>query len=165
MGGDVKAQVSRAIVVIDEAQHLSDAFLIDLGGFLNFAFDSRELFTLWLVGLPTLSRRLHLLQHSALLTRVASEVRLEPLDRDTFLGALEHAITVAGATNKLYSAPVRDGAKQTERIRAGIFIGHGQFSVRSRAVVIRGGRARVRRLQTFYSAAPLRGEMSFSAAH
>jgi type II secretory pathway predicted ATPase ExeA len=28
------------IVVIDEAQHLSDAFLMDLSGFLNFAFDS-----------------------------------------------------------------------------------------------------------------------------
>lgn len=34
------------IIVIDEAQHLSDAFLLDLGDFLNFAFDSRDLFTL-----------------------------------------------------------------------------------------------------------------------
>ena len=38
------------VVVIDEAQLLSDAFLLDLSGFLNFAFDSRELLTLWLVG-------------------------------------------------------------------------------------------------------------------
>jgi type II secretory pathway predicted ATPase ExeA len=91
------------IVVIDEAQHLSDAFLMDLSGFLNFAFDSRDLFTLWLVGLPAIGRRLHQLQHAALLTRVASEVRLEPLDRETFLAALEHAFTAAGATTKLYS--------------------------------------------------------------
>jgi MSHA biogenesis protein MshM len=91
------------IIVIDEAQHLSDAFLMDLGGFLNFAFDSRDLFTLWLVGLPALSRRLHQVQHAALMTRVASEVRLEPLDRDAFMAALEHAFRAAGANTKVYS--------------------------------------------------------------
>ena len=34
------------VLVLDEAQHLSDAFLIDLSSFLNFAFDSRDLLTL-----------------------------------------------------------------------------------------------------------------------
>lgn len=91
------------VVVIDEAQHLSDSFLLDLSGFLNFAFDSRDLFTLWLVGLTPLNRRLRQLQHAALYTRVATEVRLEPLDRDTFICALEHAFKAAGATNKAYS--------------------------------------------------------------
>jgi len=91
------------IVVIDEAQHLSDAFLLDLGGFLNFAFDSRDLFTLWLVGLPPLSRRLRMLQHAALLTRVATEVRLEPLDREAFGLALDHGFKSAGATSKVIS--------------------------------------------------------------
>lgn len=91
------------IVVIDEAQHLSDTFLLDLGGFLNFAFDSRELFTLWLVGLPTLQRRLRQLQHAALHTRVATEVRLEPLDRETFGLALDHGLEAAGATGKVLS--------------------------------------------------------------
>ena len=38
------------VLIIDEAQHLSDRFLADLSGFLNFAFDSRDLLTLWLVG-------------------------------------------------------------------------------------------------------------------
>ena len=91
------------ILVIDEAQHLSDAFLHDLGGFLNFAFDSRELFTMWLVGLPILSRRLRLLQHAALLTRVSTEVHLESLDRDTFGLAIEHGFKAAGATSKSIS--------------------------------------------------------------
>lgn len=91
------------IIVIDEAQHLSDPFLLDLGGFLNFAFDSRELFTLWLVGLTPLTRRLRQLQHAALLTRVATEVRLEPLDRETFGLALAHGLEAAGATSKIIS--------------------------------------------------------------
>src|SRR5580658_3225767 len=91
------------VVVIDEAQHLSDAFLLDLSGFLNFTFDSRDLLTLWLVGLPPLARRLHMQQHAALATRIAVEVRLEPLDRDAFVGAVEHALKAAGATQKILS--------------------------------------------------------------
>jgi MSHA biogenesis protein MshM len=91
------------VIVIDEAQHLTERFLIDLSGFLNFAFDSRDLFTLWLVGLTPLTRRLRQLQHAALLSRVATEVRLEPLDRETFGFALAHGLEAAGATSKIIS--------------------------------------------------------------
>lgn len=93
------------VVVIDEAQHLSDAFLLDLAGFLNFAFDSRDLLTLWLVGHPPLARRLAMQQHAALRTRIAVEVRLEPFDKDTFAAAVEHALKACGATQKVLSDP------------------------------------------------------------
>jgi type II secretory pathway predicted ATPase ExeA len=96
------------VVVIDEAQHLSDAFLLDLSGFLNFAFDSRDLLTLWLVGLPPLARRLHMHQHAALATRIAAEIRLEPLDRETFTAAVDHAFKAAGATQKILSDPAAE---------------------------------------------------------
>jgi type II secretory pathway predicted ATPase ExeA len=96
------------ILVIDEAQHLSDAFLLDLSGFLNFAFDSRDLLTLWLVGLPPLARRLHMHQHAALATRIAVELRLDPLDRDTFAAAVDHAFKAAGATQKILSDPASE---------------------------------------------------------
>ncbi len=89
------------LVVLDEAQHLSDSFLTDLGGFLNFAFDSRDLLTLWLVGLPPLARRLHMQQHAALRSRIAVELRLEPLDRDLFGAAVEHGFKAAGASQKV----------------------------------------------------------------
>jgi len=93
------------VVVLDEAQHLSDKFLIDLSGFLNFAFDSRELLTLWLVGLPPLSRHLHMQQHAALWTRVAEEVHMEPFDRETFSALIDHGFKAVGATSKLLSDP------------------------------------------------------------
>src|SRR5208282_5496678 len=96
------------ILVIDEAQHLSDAFLLDLSGFLNFAFDSRDLLTLWLVGLPPLARRLHMHQHAALATRITAELRLEPLDRDAFTAAVDHAFKAAGATQKVLSDPAAE---------------------------------------------------------
>ena len=89
------------LLVLDEAQHLSDTFLTDLAGFLNFAFDSRDLLTLWLVGLPHLTRRLHMQQYAALRSRVAVEIRLEPLERDAFVAAVEHGLKAAGASQKV----------------------------------------------------------------
>ncbi|MBI2392033.1 MAG: ATP-binding protein [Deltaproteobacteria bacterium] len=91
------------VIVLDEAQNLSDSFLIDLAGFLNFAFDSRDLMPVWLVGLPPLVKRLHQLQHDALRTRIAVEIRLEALDRQAFGAAVEHAFKAAGATQTLVS--------------------------------------------------------------
>jgi len=93
------------IVIIDEAQHLSDKFLMDLSGFLNFAFDTRDLLTLWLVGLPGLTRRLKMHNHQALTTRKAAEVRLESLDRQTFTALIDFSLKSAGATQKLLAEP------------------------------------------------------------
>ncbi len=92
---------SAPVIVLDEAQHLSDVFLLDLAGFLNFAFDSRDLVTLWLVGLPHLTRRLHMQQHAALRSRIAVEIHMEPLDRDAFAAAVEHGLKAAGASQKI----------------------------------------------------------------
>jgi type II secretory pathway predicted ATPase ExeA len=96
------------VVVIDEAQHLSDRFLADLSGFLNFAFDSRDLFTLWLVGLPALAQRLRMQQHAPLAMRVAAQVHLEPLGREPFVALVEHGLAAAGATAKLLSDPAME---------------------------------------------------------
>ena len=93
------------VIILDEGHRLSDSFLADLAGFLNFAFDSRELLTLWLVGQPLLVTRLHQQQHDALRTRIAVEMRLESLDRQTFGATLEHAFKTAGATQSVLSDP------------------------------------------------------------
>jgi len=93
------------VIVLDEAQHLSDRFLLDLCGFLNFAMDSRDLLTLWLVGLPALLRNLKMRQHQALVSRIATEIRLEPLDRESFGSMIEHGLKAAGATQKLLADP------------------------------------------------------------
>src|SRR3972149_12213608 len=83
------------VIILDEAQHLSDRFLIDLSGFLNFTFDSRDLLTLWLVGLPPLARHLRMQQHAPLALRVVHQVHLEPLDRDLFRAMGDHALKAA----------------------------------------------------------------------
>jgi len=93
------------VIVLDEAHHLSDAFLSDLGGFLNFAFDSRDLLTVWLVGLTPLAARLRTQQHQALATRLAAHVHLEPLGRDAFAVLIDHGLRAAGSQSKLLSDP------------------------------------------------------------
>jgi type II secretory pathway predicted ATPase ExeA len=93
------------VIIFDEAQHLSDKFLIDLSGFLNFAFDSRDLLTLWLAGLSTFRKHLQMQVHAALKTRVVAEVHLDPLDRETFSLFLDHGLKSAGATSKLLAEP------------------------------------------------------------
>ena len=99
---------TQPVVVIDEAQHLSDRFLVDLSGFLNFAFDSRDLLTLWLVGLPPLARHLRLQQHAPLAMRVVHQIRLEALARDGFAAMVEHALKAVGATQTLLSDPAKE---------------------------------------------------------
>jgi type II secretory pathway predicted ATPase ExeA len=94
------------MLVIDEAQHLHDDFFLDLAGFLNYAFDSRDLLTVWLVGLPSLDRRLAMRHHSALSTRIVSSNKLLPrTERDDFLAMIDHAMTTAGANARLLSDP------------------------------------------------------------
>jgi len=101
----VDEQATLPILVLDEAQHLSDRFLIDLSGFVNFAFDSRDLFPLWLVGLPRLTTHLRMQQHAALAMRIAVHVHLEPLGREPFTALVSHGLNAAGAQDKLLSDP------------------------------------------------------------
>lgn len=93
------------VLVLDEAQRLSDAFLLDLCGFLNFAFDRKTLLVLWLVGLPALSRRLKMQLHAPLASRLAAQVHLEPLAREDFAALLQHATQAAGHKAKLLTDP------------------------------------------------------------
>jgi type II secretory pathway predicted ATPase ExeA len=96
------------VIILDEAQHLSDPFLIDLSGFLNFAFDSRDLLTMWLVGLPPLTRLLRMQPHAPLAMRVVHQVHLEPLDRDLFRAMVEHGLKAVGATQTILADPARE---------------------------------------------------------
>lgn len=99
-------QHTAPVVILDEAQHLTERFLVDLAGFLNFAFDSRDVLTLWLVGLPPLGRHLEMQIHAPLAMRVAAHVRLEPFaERDAFARLVAHGLQTAGATEKLLADP------------------------------------------------------------
>ncbi len=84
-----------------EAHNLSERFLTDLCGFLNFAFDSRDLFPFWLIGLPALARQLRLQAYAALAMRISVHVTLDALSRDAFAEAVEYSLKAAGASSRL----------------------------------------------------------------
>jgi MSHA biogenesis protein MshM len=92
------------LLILDESQHLSDRFLVDLSGFLNFQMDSRNLLALWLVGQPALLGALRMKYHGALASRISARIHLEPLtSRGDFLPFLEHGLKAAGAATKVVS--------------------------------------------------------------
>lgn len=97
------------VLVLDEAHHLSDKFLVDLSGFLNFAFDSRDLLTVWLIGQPALRKTLARQEHAALATRVAAHVHFDPfLDKDAFVACILAALAAVGCTEKIIADPALD---------------------------------------------------------
>lgn len=97
----VDEQHTLPVIVIDEAHLLPDSFLADLTGFLNFAFDRRTLFALWLVGLPPLRSRLRMQHHASLDSRFAARIHLEALSREDFASLVDHGLKAAGARDKL----------------------------------------------------------------
>lgn len=90
--------------VIDEAQNLPGVFFHDFSGFLNFAFDSRELMTVWLVGLPNLLVTIDRVTNKALSSRIHVRVSLKPIvEPERFRALIEQAFKAVGCQQTLLS--------------------------------------------------------------
>jgi type II secretory pathway predicted ATPase ExeA len=90
------------IWILDEAQNLPPEFFHDFPSFLNFAFDSRDLITVWLVGHPSLANLLDRAPYAALSSRIQVRVQLKPvLERERFTLMIAHALKTAGCSHTL----------------------------------------------------------------
>ena len=90
------------IWIIDEAQNLPVEFFRDFSSFLNFAFDSRDLMTVWLVGHSALSQTLERAPYAALASRIQVRVQLKAvLERERFALLIDHALKKAGSQHTL----------------------------------------------------------------
>ena len=88
--------------IIDEAQNLPPEFFRDFPSFLNFAFDSRDLMTLSLVGHPMLAQALQRAPYAALHSRIQVHLQLKPvLERERFALLIAHALKTAGCQHNL----------------------------------------------------------------
>lgn len=88
--------------IIDEAQNLPLDFFRDFPAFLNFAFDSRDLITVWLVGHPSLAQTLERAPYAALASRLQARVQMKPiLERERFSQLVQHALKSAGCQHTL----------------------------------------------------------------
>jgi type II secretory pathway predicted ATPase ExeA len=88
--------------IIDEAQNLPPDFFRDFPAFLNFAFDSRDLITVWLVGHPALAHTLERAPYAALYSRIQVRAHLQPIiERERFVLLIGHALKAAGCQHTL----------------------------------------------------------------
>lgn len=100
----VENQHRLPVWIIDESQNLPISFFKDLPSFLNFAFDSRDLMTVWLVGHPILTHILDRAPYAALSGRVHVRVHLKAInDRERFEQLIRHGLKVAGCEQTLLS--------------------------------------------------------------
>lgn len=88
--------------IIDEAQNLPPEFFRDFPAFLNFAFDSRDLISVWLVGHPSLAQTLERAPYAALYSRIQARVQIKPVvERERFALMIGHALKSAGCQHTL----------------------------------------------------------------
>jgi type II secretory pathway predicted ATPase ExeA len=90
--------------IIDEAHNLPPEFFRDLPAFLNFAFDSRDLMAIWLLGHPRLAQTLARAPYAALASRIQVRLQVKPItERERFNNLIDHAFSQAGAQHTLVS--------------------------------------------------------------
>jgi type II secretory pathway predicted ATPase ExeA len=90
--------------IIDEAQNLPGDFFRDLPAFLNFAFDSQDLVTIWLIGHPHLLQTIDRAPYGALKSRIHLRLTLQPIiERERFADLITTAIKQAGCQHTLLS--------------------------------------------------------------
>ena len=98
----VDAKQVTPLWIIDEAQNLPAEFFRDFPAFLNFAFDSRDLISVWLVGHPALAQILERTPYAALYSRIQVRVQIKPvLERERFVQLIQHALKSAGCQHNL----------------------------------------------------------------
>ena len=109
---DIKSHITELItqkrvlpvLIIDEAQNLPPVFLRDFPSFLNFAFDSQDRMTVWLVGHPELAHLIDRAPYTALASRIQARHVLHPItDREAFKKLIAYAFEQAGCQQTLLS--------------------------------------------------------------
>lgn len=92
------------IFIIDEAQNLPKDFLQGFPSFLNFAFDAKDMMSVWFVGHPILNNIIDRVVNTALSSRIQVRHQLLPIiERERFAQLIAHAFTEAGCQASLLS--------------------------------------------------------------
>lgn len=92
----------RVTVVLDEAQYLSGAILKDLQMLANFDMDSRDMFSLVLVGHPHLAQTLARQPYESLRQRLSVSYRMEALTAEQARDYVRDRLLLAGADPDIF---------------------------------------------------------------
>jgi MSHA biogenesis protein MshM len=92
------------IWIIDEAQNLPAPFFRNFPTFLNYAFDARDMTTVWFVGLSQLKHTFSRAPNAALASRIHARVHLDPMhSTELFRELISHGFESVGCRQTLLS--------------------------------------------------------------
>lgn len=89
----------RVVLIIDEAQNLSEKTLEEIRMLSNLESEKHHLIQMILVGQPQLKEKLQRKSLEQFVQRVTVNCHLDALDKDQVEGYIRHRLTVAGANN------------------------------------------------------------------
>ena len=90
------------VIIIDEANYISNAILNDLKMLFNFEKDSRDRAILLLVGLPQLNTTLKLSIHEPFRQRIIMNYNLDGLTKEEGHAYIEHKLHGAGCSQPVF---------------------------------------------------------------
>lgn len=90
------------ILVWDEAQYLNNDILKDLKLLMNFSMDSKDCFSLVLIGQPMLNNILEKQIHEALKQRIVINYNFEGLSEEEALEYIRSRLSLAGASSEIF---------------------------------------------------------------
>ena len=97
---DVARQGKRCLLVVDEAQNLTQRAVEELRMLSNFQFETQALLQSFLIGQPEFRNILNSPQMQQLKQRVIAACHIGPLDLEETRGYVLHRLKCAGATDK-----------------------------------------------------------------
>lgn len=103
------------IIIIDEAQNLSNDILIELRQLLNFQYDSETCMSVLLCGQDDLLQRLRLNVLEALANSITTTVVMKPLQMDETATYIEERIKHVGGQVDLFTQPALRAIHNTSR--------------------------------------------------
>ncbi len=89
------------MLVLDEAQYLNNDILKDLKMLLNFSMDSKDCFSVALIGQPILNNILEKQVHEALKQRIVINYDFEGLSEDAAKEYIHSRLSLAGASSAI----------------------------------------------------------------
>lgn len=92
------------LLVIDEAQNLSDTVLEEIRLLTNFRMDSKHYLSIFLLGHPILKARLKLSAYAALKQRISFSYHLTGLEQDEVEPYLAHRLKLAGRSKSVFTS-------------------------------------------------------------
>jgi type II secretory pathway predicted ATPase ExeA len=96
------------VIILDEANHISNAILSDLKLLFNFEMDSRDRAVILLAGLPQLNNTLRLLSNEPLRQRLVMNYNLEGLTKEEGRFYISEKSKGAGRTRDIILKPGAD---------------------------------------------------------